>query len=465
MRPSRACLFFVFPPFCLIFQQEAKMNKNVYKLTALAFSTGVCLLSPPLAFSAEDNQPVANSTAQATTPAASSSSTSEIFGSRGGFIHPSMSVSGVTSDNINNTKNDKIGDWSTIYSPSIWLALPRSQQTQLEIVSSNTAPGGRQMFMDKPKSFNRYQGYAFYGADIEEYHTHTELNTVKQAGVGYFQYNLRGGLSIDVFDKYISSADPLGTGDTTELDKFKSNLTGTMIDYDLGTKFNIRFDYTKFHLSYNLADSLGKNRDDNSYSGYLFYKYSQKTNLFAQYEFVNVNYDINTRENNEQHHYSLGIQWKPTEKTSLRAKVGVVERNSDNTTVGDTTEPVIELSATHQLTEKTGLQLVASQKVSESTVSTASYSNDSNVAFTVLEQFTEKIGASLRLSYTKMDFQENAGEPGRTDNMYSLSPSLRYMFKEWLMADLGYEYSERNSNQDVYDYAANKVFIRLSSGF
>ena len=142
------------------------MNKNVCKLTVLAVGTGACLLSPPLAFSAEENQPAVNSAAQTTTPEASSSLTNEVFGSRGGFIHPSMSVSAVTSDNINNTKNDKIGDWSTIYSPSIWLALPRSQQTQLEIVSSNTAPGGRQMFVDKPKSFNRYQGYAFYGADI-----------------------------------------------------------------------------------------------------------------------------------------------------------------------------------------------------------------------------------------------------------------------------------------------------------
>ncbi|MBU4117365.1 MAG: outer membrane beta-barrel protein, partial [Proteobacteria bacterium] len=57
------------------------------------------------------------------------------------------------------------------------------------------------------------------------------------------------------------------------------------------------------------------------------------------------------------------------------------------------------------------------------------------------------------------------GEPDRSDDIYSLSPSLRYMFKEWLMADLGYEYSERNSNQEDYDYTTNKVFIRMSAGF
>lgn len=441
------------------------MNKSGYKLTAMAVGAGICLLSAPPAFSAEDNQPVEASTIQKTTPGDASDTTTEIFGLRGGFIHPSMSVSALASDNINNTKNDKIGDWTTIYSPSIWLALPRSQQTQLEVVSANTSPGGRQMFMDKPKSFNRYQGYAFYGADIEEYHTHTERDTVKQAGVGYFQYNLRGGLSIDVFDKYVDSEDPIGTGDTTEIDTFKNNLTGVMIDYDLGTKFNIRADYTHFYLSYDLADSRGKNRDDNSYSGYIFYKYSPKTNFFAQYEFVNVNYDTNLRENNEQHHYSLGLQWKPTVKTSLRAKFGVVDRNSDNNSVGDKTEPNLELSAYHQLTEKTGIQLVASRKANESTVSTASYSNDTTVSAAMLTQFTEKIGAVLRLSYTQNDFQTNAGQPERSDDIYSLSPSLRYMFKKWLMADLGYEYANRDSSQETFDYATNKVFIRLSAGF
>ncbi|MBU2537518.1 MAG: outer membrane beta-barrel protein [Proteobacteria bacterium] len=440
------------------------MKKKFHTLTALAVGTGICLLSAPLAFSAE-SQPAGSNPPQEATPGTSSYSSDKIFGSKGGFIHPFMSVSAVNSDNINNTKDNEISDWSTIYSPGIWLALPRSEQTQLDIVSSNTAPGGRQMFMDKPKSFNRYQGYAFYGADIEEYHTHTERNTVKQAAVGYFQYNLRGGLSIDVYNKYVDSEDPIGTGDTTEIDAFKNNLAGMMVDYDLGTKFNIRADYTHFRLSYDLLESRGKNRDDNSYSGYLFYKYSPKTNFFAQYEFVNVAYDTNTIEDNDQHHYSLGIQWKPTEKTRLRGKVGVVDRNSDNNSAGDNTEPSVEIVANHQLTEKTGLQLLASQKVNESTVSTASYSNDTTVSASVLTQFTEKIGASVRLSYTKTDFQENVGALGRTDDIYSLSPSLRYMFKEWLMADLGYEYSDRDSTRDGFDYATNKVFVRLSSGF
>jgi len=440
------------------------MKKKFHTLTALAVGTGICLLSAPLVFAAE-NQPMTNTAAQQTTPGATTSAPDEIFGTRGGFIHPFMSVSAVNSDNINNTKDNEISDWSTIYSPGIWLALPRSEQTQLEIVSSNTAPGGRQMFMDKPKSFNRYQAYAFYGADIEEYHTHTERNTVKQAAVGYFQYNLRGGLSIDVYNKYVDSEDPIGTGDTTEIDAFKNNLTGMMIDYDIGEKFNVRADYTHFYLGYDLLDSRGKNRDDNSYSGYLFYKYSPKTNFFAQYEFVNVDYDTNTAQDNEQHHYSLGIQWKPTVKTSLKAKVGVVDRNTDNNATGDNTEPLVEITALHQLTEKTGIQLFASQKANESTVSTASYSNDTTVSISVLEQFTEKIGASLRLSYTQNDFQVEPGEPDRSDDIYSLSPSLRYMFKEWLMADLGYEYSERNSNQEDYDYTTNKVFIRMSAGF
>ncbi|MBU4034063.1 MAG: hypothetical protein KKG34_04620, partial [Proteobacteria bacterium] len=75
------------------------MKKKFHTLTALAVGTGICLLSAPLVFAAE-NQPMTNTAAQQTTPGATTSAPDEIFGTRGGFIHPFMSVSAVNSDNI-----------------------------------------------------------------------------------------------------------------------------------------------------------------------------------------------------------------------------------------------------------------------------------------------------------------------------------------------------------------------------
>ena len=388
----------------------------------------------------------------------------DVFGSRTGYVHPFMSVSMLGSDNINNTRDDEIGDWSTIYSPGIWLAVPRSNEARLSLVTSNTAPGGQNMFMEKTASFSRYQAYAFYGADIHEYHTHSELDTVKQAGEGFFQYNFRGGLSIDVFDKYIDSEDPMGTGDTTVIDDFKNNLTGVTADYQISDKLRLRTDYSHFYLDYNLAASSGKDRDDNSYAGYVYYSYSPKTSLFLNYKYIDVSYDTNTSEDNEQHHYNIGLKWQPTEKTNLLATIGMVDRSSDNA-AGDDSGLAAELTATHELTAKSTLQVVAARKISESTVSTAAYSTDSLFTVSLMENFSDKIAGIMAVTYSQNDFQENAGEISRTDDLYSIAPSLRYMLKDWLMADLGYEYSERDSDIDTNDYKSNKLYLRFSAGF
>ena len=320
------------------------------------------------------------------------------------------------------------------------------------------------MFNEKAESFSRYQGFASYGADIQEFHTHSERNTVKQAGEGFFQYNLRGGLSIDVFDKYIDSEDPLGTGDTTIIDAFKNNLTGVNADYKISDKLRVRADYSHFYLNYDLTSSSAKDRDDNSYAGYIYYTYSPKTSIFVNYKYIDISYDTNVTEDNEQSHYNLGLKWQPTEKTKLVATLGMVDRSSDKA-AGDKSEFAGELTATHELTAKTTMQVVAARKVSESTVSTAAYSNDTVLSVSLMENFTEKIVGIMAITYSQNDFQENAGQVGRSDDIYSIAPSLRYMFKDWLMADLGYEYSERDSDIDTYDYKANKLYLRFSAGF
>ncbi|MDH5523351.1 MAG: outer membrane beta-barrel protein [Desulfobulbaceae bacterium] len=423
---------------------------------------------------AENQPPADDAIAKAETAMAGSEDTTagekaptsigDVFGLRSGYVHPFMSVAMLTSDNIYNAKDDEIGDWSTIYSPGIWLAVPRTKEAKLSVATSNTAPGGLSMFNEKTESFSRYQGFASYGADIEEYNSHTERNTVKQAAEGFLQYNFRGGLSIDLIDKYIDSEDPLGTGDSTVIDAFKHNLVQVIADYRITDKIRFRADYNNFHLNYDLNVSSGMDRDDNSYAGYLFYKYSPKTSAFINYQYVDVNYDTNTIQDNKQNQYKLGINWAPTVKTKLIGLIGITDRSSDNT-AGDTSAFTAQLTAAHQLTAKTSLQIVAAQQVSESTVSTAAYSNDTTISVSVREDFTLKIAGNLEVSYGRFNFHENTGAWSRTDHTYSFAPSLRYMFKDWLMADLGYEYSERDSDNDAYDYNTNKIYVKVSAGF
>lgn len=385
----------------------------------------------------------------------------DLFGAKSGYFHPFISVTGMSSDNIyNNASNTS--DWVTTYSPGIWVAAPARKEIFLNLNTNNTSPGGRLQELDKAESFSRYQTYAMYAADISDYNSNSDMDNVKQSAEGFFQVNLRGGLSIDIFDKFSNSQDPLATGNSTILDKFKSNLAGVIADYDLTEKFKIRADYTNFYLNYDLAANEGRNRTDNAIATYLFYKYSEKTSVFFQYEFINLSYDTNDYLDNKQHYTYVGMKWRPTDKTTLKGKVGAAVRDSDNNS-GDNTEPALELTADYMMTGKTTAQLFVSQKVDESTVSTADYSIDRtmNLAFTT--RFTEKIAGRLQVGFTQSEFE--GGISDRDDDIYTASLVGTYAFKDWLKAEAGYQYTDRDSSADFYDYTTNQVFVRLTSGF
>ena len=385
----------------------------------------------------------------------------DLFGTKGGYFHPFISATALSSDNIYNSSS-KISDWLTIYSPGIWLAAPALQEIFLNLNTNNTSPGGHLQELDKAKSFSRYQSYALYVADISDYHNHSDLDNVKQSAEGFFQINLRGGLSIDLFDKFTSSQDPMGTiANSTLLDKFKSNLLGVIADYDLTNKFRLRADYTNFNLKYDLVDNQGRDRTDNSIATYLYYKYSDKTSLFFQYEFIDLAYKTNDAQDNKQHYTYVGMDWRPTGKTTLKGKVGAAVRDSSRD-AGDDTEPALELTADYKMTGKTTAQLFMAQKIDESTVSTSDYSIDKTINFALTSYFTEKIGARLQFGYQRSNFE--GGDVDRNDDIYSASLIGSYTVKKWLKAEAGYQYSDRNSSLDIYDYSSNQIFVRLTTG-
>lgn len=384
----------------------------------------------------------------------------DLFGAKGGYFHPFISATALSSDNIYNN-NDKVSDWMAIYSPGIWLAAPARQEIFLNLSTSNTSAGGRLQEIDKAASFSRYQSYAMYVADINEYHNHSDMNNVKQSAEGFFQVNLRGGLSVDLFDKFTNSQDPLGTGNSTITDKFKSNLFGVIADYDLTDKFRLRGDYTNFDLNYDLSLNEGRDRTDNAIGAYLYYKYSTKTSLFLQYEFVDLAYKSNDAQDNEQHYIYAGMDWRPTGKTTIKGKIGAAVRDSD-LEAGDNTEPAMELTAEYKMTGKTTAQLFASQKIDESTVSTAYYSMDRALNFAMTTHFTEKIGARAQVGYMQSAFE---GGVDRDDDIYTASLIGSFAVKKWLKAEAGYQYTERDSSLDLYDYSSNQIFARLTSGF
>ncbi|MBU4154459.1 MAG: outer membrane beta-barrel protein [Proteobacteria bacterium] len=385
----------------------------------------------------------------------------ELFGAKGGYFHPFVSVTASFSDNIYNS-NNKTSDWLMTYSPGIWLAVPASKDIILNLSTNNTSPGGHFQAINKVKRFSRYQTYAMYVADITDYNSHSDRDNAKQSVEGFFQVNLRSGLSIDMFDKFTDSQDPLGITGSTVAEEFKSNLFGVIADYDLTEKFSLRADYTNFDLNYDDVANEWRDRTDNSIAAYLYYKYTEKTSVFFQYEFIDLSYKTSKLLDNKQHYTYVGMDWRPTDKTTLKGKVGVAVRDA-TLDDGDITEPAFELTADYKMTGKTSAQVILSQKIGESTALTSNYSIDRKINLAFFTQFTEKLGARLQFGFGQNNY--DGGTVDRDDDIYNASLVGTYALKDWLKAEAGYSYTDQDSSLDLNDYSTNLLYVKLSAGF
>ena len=59
----------------------------------------------------------------------------------------------------------------------------------------------------------------------------------------------------------------------------------------LSPKVQLRADYGQYALDYTDASNTYRDRNDDSYSGYLFFQTTPKTAVFVQGEHVSIDYD------------------------------------------------------------------------------------------------------------------------------------------------------------------------------
>lgn len=392
---------------------------------------------------------------------------SDLFGPETGYIHPFLSVTQAHTDNIYNNR-EKASDFFNIVTPGFWLAVPASKEELANFNTSSLAPGGLTLSNDKSKARGRYQSYLAYNADIYRYHDKTDENVTDHKAAAFLQYNLRGGLSFDFLDQWNRGHDPRGTGSSTTLDKFKTNLFGVNASYDLTRRFELQIEYGNFYVGYDNGKDE-RDRTDNSYGASLHYKYSPKTTLFVEYKNIDVDYDLATFSDSSEDQVLGGMKWDLTAKTTGKLKLGYGNKDFDQAGKSDADNFIAELSATYAFTPKTSIEVTGTRKSNETSVQGTNYVLTESIAVAYLQNITPRINAAVNLIYTN-DSYDGVSTVGsitqeRDDDIFTFAPALQYSFNKWLFADLVYSYTKRDSNFDDFDYETSQVMIRLASSF
>ena len=395
-----------------------------------------------------------------------SASDVELFGKKGGYVHPFLAVTEFYTDNVFYSKKDKKSDFATVLSPGIWLTAPGIYEKLLIADTSILAPGGFSLSRYKPETFKRYQTYLFYNADIELYSRETSGNIVNHKLEGLLQYNLRGGLTFELIDQFLASHDLRGTGISQDLDKFRTNLADFIVTYNLGERFMLRLDYANYFVDYTASRNDFRDRSDNTVSAYLFYLFRPKTSFFYEYEFVDVSYVDNFLSDSTEHHNFLGVQWDVTAKSKGSVKAGYGLKDFSKSGIKNSNEFILEAQADHKFTAKTSLILKASRKTNETNISNTDYMISDFIEAQYIQKLTGKITANAGLSYGHNAYHSDITYGGRTkklkDDYITGMLALQYKFKEWLEMDTGYLLSRRESSFPEFDYTNNTLFLRIT---
>lgn len=389
----------------------------------------------------------------------------DVFGRKKILLHPYLSLKQEYSDNIYNSGSNIISDAISTISPGIWFAFPSSKERLLEISTSSLTPGGLLLSREKARFPRKYQAYFFMGGDFERYSNNSDENADNFRIEGVLQYNMKSGISADLVNQFLTSQDARGTGVSSELDKYSTNLSSLLLGYEISDDFNVRADFSNYFVDYEATRNETRDRSDNSFSGYLFYKFKPKTSLFAEYDLIDISYDISPLRNSAENNFYAGIRMELTGKTRGELKTGYGIKDFADPDTKGVDKFILELKTEHAFSSKNLLKLAALRRINETSVSSADYTLTNQLLGSFEHKFSSNISGKLDFSYAIDLYAGDLTMGGETkaleDHMYSLSPALHYQFRKWLTANIAYRYSRRESSFASLNYINNTVLFNI----
>ena len=396
----------------------------------------------------------------------------ELFGTEGGYFHPYISLGLEYTDNLYNI-DDRFEEggtenWLTTISPGIWFALPRKKIIPITINPNNSSPGGLQLQFEDYEGTDRFQAYALGGLDFNYYSEDSDLNKTNGLFEGLMRYNLRGGLSLQLVDRYTHGQDQLEIGSLIrdQVRDFDSNFFMATGDWDITEKFRIQLDYFNFALWYEDEINQFLDRVDNGINLYGYFNYSLKTSFFLEYKFVDVAYDERTQIDNTSNFWYGGIKWDTTEKLALLFKLGYQDKKFDDVSMGqeDFDGMVYDLQFIYRYSEKTIFEFDLYRTNEETDNFLASDKTVIGADLQYRQKFSERWSGSIGLIYENAQYSDMlvADLDDRDDDTIFFRPAVQYLFREWLMFELAYEYETRDSTDDLFDYDTNTIMFNVN---
>ncbi len=269
---------------------------------------------------------------------------------------------------------------------------------------------------------------------------------------------------LNVGDNFIYTSDPANSALTERAERIQnigyvSFKTSSEKKFGVGISADDVFDrYMKSEWSY-----LNRNRVN--LGAQLYYNVSPKTNFFAEYTYSDINYQDNKENESTGNSVGLGVNGQLASKLSGTAKITYDMRDYDESIAGvDSYNDLVGyyVALEWQPTARNTVRLSGQRRMEETLYGNNRYFADTLVSLYASQKIYDKWTASLTLSWEDMDYAYEYQGEKRNDGVYTIRPEVDYQFKDWLSAGVWYQWRNRDSNTEGYDYDSNKagVFVK-----
>lgn len=350
-------------------------------------------------------------------------------------LHPFAAVKETFTDNVFSTAADEKRDRVTIYTPGAALTYP----------------------------FGVHRLDLSYGAVLTRYDVYQSEKTEDHRAQGALDLHFGGKMSLKLTDAFSRDHEPRSSSTTGFIERYKKNSGGASLVYQLADRSKVQFDYGA--TAWNFRNSTFRDRREQAFSGYLYYRFLPKTSVFIEQDLVNIDFtESTTPYDNKMTRSLLGLTWEMTSRSRGTIKAGRSEKDFKDPAVPDTSAWTASLDIRHDFTKYTSVLLAGQRSLNESNSLGSSFSITTGAYGEAAHRFGHHLSAMVHGSFGTDRFPGGvAPDPGpRTDRVSSWGGGLNYLIVDGLELSADHTRRARNSNIDVRDYHERQYSVMVS---
>jgi len=260
------------------------------------------------------------------------------------------------------------------------------------------------------------------------------------------------------------SSEGLNAASRGEPDEYE--ISSVNLDLDFGRDsamlgFLLQMSTDDIEYQNNLNETAFRNRDETDIVGRVYANISGgKTKLFVQASQKDNSYDENPilggKLDSDEDGFSAGIEWEATGKTSGLIRVGEVDKEFDSSARKDGSINTWEVQVAWSPRTYSHILLNSSNEPRE-TNGTGNFIEAQDTSLTWLHAWSD----DLSTTFTFTDGSDEYANASREDDRQNISLSLSYDWRRWMTIGANYTHSERDSNQNEFDFDRNIVSVSV----